>query len=260
LIADHATIQPNYNPAVGFVARTDHNPTFLDLNLTPRPKIRGVRELIFEGLFFHTPDTRGVLQTQEANIMFRAIFNNGAVLGSNLVRVAYQRLNEPFNIYKNVDIPVGGYRFRLHDIGFGSPEDRRLTFGVNERWGSFYTGTLNEFGFRSQYRPSPRFAISLTNRWNRFRLHEGDFDVDLAGIQFSYAFSRFLNTSTFVQINTAETKAASVNFRIRYTYRPDSDLIVVYNTGTRFASLAAENPEQLREQWFVVKLTYSFSL
>jgi len=260
LIADHATVQPNFNPAVGFVVRTDHSPTYLDLNLTPRPKIRGVRELNFEGMFFHAPSTQGVLRTQEWSILFRAIFNNSAVVESNLVRLTYERLNEPFNIYKNVEIPAGGYRFRRHHIGFSSPEDRRLTFGVSERWGSFYTGTLNELGFRSQYRPSPRFAISLTNRWNRFRLREGNLDVDVAGIQFSHAFSRFLHASTFVQINTAETKAASVNFRIRYTYRPDSDLIVVYNVGTRFASLAAENPEQLREQRLVFKLTYTFSL
>jgi hypothetical protein len=135
-----------------------------------------------------------------------------------------------------------------------------LTFGVGERWGNFYSGTLSELTFRSQYRPNPRFAVSLLNHWNRFRLPQGNFDVNLTGAQFSYAFSRFLNASAFAQVNTAEHQAASVNFRLRYTYRPDSDLILVYNVGTRFASLEAENPEQLREQRFAVKLTYSFSL
>jgi hypothetical protein len=47
--------------------------------------------------------------------------------------------------------------------------------------------------------------------------------------------------------------------RLRYNYRPDSDLYVIYNVGTRFASLAAANPEQLRETRFEVKFTYSFS-
>ncbi len=58
----------------------------------------------------------------------------------------------------------------------------------------------------------------------------------------------------------AEREAASVNFRIRCTNRPGSDLFIISNVGTRFASLAAENPERLREQWFAVKPTYSFSL
>jgi hypothetical protein len=60
-------------------------------------------------------------------------------------------------------------------------------------------------------------------------------------------------------MNTSNTQAVSANIRLRYNYRPDSDLYVVYNVGTRFASLATANPEQLRETRFEVKFTYSFS-
>lgn len=258
--ASHATIQPNYNPEVGFVARTDDNPSYLDVNLTPRPKLRGVRELNFESWIAHDPDTHGVLQTQEWQGTFRALFNNGAYTDEDFVDDFHQRLSKPFNIYKNVYIPAGNYHFSRHQVSFGSGEDRRLTFGVVGRWGGYYTGNLKEVAARSNYRPNARLAVSLTNRFEAFRLLEGHFDVNLAGLQVSYAFSRFLNASTFLQINTADRKAASANLRLRYTYRPDSDLYVIYNVGTRFASLAAENPVQLREQRFAVKLTYSFSL
>jgi hypothetical protein len=141
-----------------------------------------------------------------------------------------------------------------------APENRRLTASLRERWGGFYTGRLNELSLTSQYRPNARLSLGLTNGWNAFRLPQGNFDVNLAGLQVSYAFSRFLNASTFAQIDTAQTQAASVNFRVRYTYRPDSDVYIVYNAGTRFESLAADNPLQLREQRLVVKFTYSFSL
>lgn len=258
--AARGTIQPNYNPEVGFLNRPDDRPTYLDLNLTPRPRIRGVRELSFEAWIDHNPDTHGILQTQEWQVTFRALFNNGAYTDEDLVDAFYQRLSEPFNIYKNIYIPAGSYRFLRHQVACGSAEDRRLTFSVRERWGGFYTGNLNELTVRSQYRPNPRLSLSLINLWNAFRLPQGNFDVDLAGLQVSYAFSRFLNATTFVQINTADREAASVNFRIRYTYRPDCDLFVIYNVGSRFQSLAAENPVQLREQRFAVKLTYSFSL
>jgi hypothetical protein len=40
---------------------------------------------------------------------------------------------------------------------------------------------------------------------------------------------------------------------------PDSDLYIIYNVGTQFASLAAANPQQIRETRFAVKFTYSFS-
>src|SRR2546422_2917088 len=45
----HKKIGPNFNPEVGFIERTDSNSDFVDVNLKPRPKIRGVRELNFEG-------------------------------------------------------------------------------------------------------------------------------------------------------------------------------------------------------------------
>ena len=56
-----------------------------------------------------------------------------------------------------------------------------------------------------------------------------------------------------------DTQAASVSFRLRYNYRPDSDLYVIYNEGTQFASIAPANPPQVRETRFAVKYTYSFA-
>jgi hypothetical protein len=54
------------------------------------------------------------------------------------------------------------------------------------------------------------------------------------------------------------TQAVSANLRLRYNYRPDSDLFIIYNVGTQFVSLAAANPQQIRETRFAVKFTYSF--
>jgi hypothetical protein len=56
--ARHNKIGPNYNPEVGFVERTDAKQDWVDLSLKPRPKIRGVRELDFEGFFSTTLRTR----------------------------------------------------------------------------------------------------------------------------------------------------------------------------------------------------------
>jgi hypothetical protein len=111
----------------------------------------------------------------------------------------------------------------------------------------------------AQYRPSSNLALALNNTVNDFRLPQGNFNIDLAGIQVSYAFTRFLNLTTFLQADTAQTKAASANIRLRYTFRPDSDLYVIYNLGARFQTLAAGNPVPTREQKFAVKLTYSWS-
>ncbi len=56
-------------------------------------------------------------------------------------------------------------------------------------------------------------------------------------------------------MDTANTQAASANIRLRWNYRPDSDLYVIYTAGQRFASLAATNPQQVVEHRFAVKFT-----
>jgi uncharacterized protein DUF5916/cellulose/xylan binding protein with CBM9 domain len=258
-LARRNKIGPNYNPEVGFVDRVDSNQSEVGLLLRQRPKIWNIRELQYEGFVFHAPDTRGVLQTQEWQTTFRAEFNNGGYTDDDIVDVFTQRITQPFNIYKNVFIPPGIYHFERHQLTYGSGQDRRFTFNLFNRFGTYYDGHLIESSVRTNYRPKARFSLATTAGWDKFSLPEGRFSVALASVQANYSFSRFLTTSTLVQLDTANTQAVSANVRLRYNYRPDSDLYVIYNVGTRFASLAAANPEQLRETRIEVKFTYSFS-
>jgi hypothetical protein len=260
LLADHRKIGANFNPEVGFLERTDCVCDFLDATFKPRPRIRGVRELNFEGFIFHAPDTQGVLQTQEWQGTFRVEFHNGSYSDDDIVDVLTQRITTPFNIYKNVVIPNGIYHWTRHQITYGSPQDRRLQVQLFERFGTYYNGHLNEARIRGTYRPNQRLSFSWTEQWNRFRLDlpGGDFSVVVGSFQTNYSFSRFLTLSTLLQMNTANTQTASANVRLRWNYRPDSDLYVIYTAGQQFASLAAANPTQLFQNRFAVKWTYSW--
>jgi hypothetical protein len=59
-------------------------------------------------------------------------------------------------------------------------------------------------------------------------------------------------------MDTSNTQAVSANFRLRYNYRPDSNLYIIYNVGTQFARIAPANPPQVWETRLAVKWTYSF--
>jgi hypothetical protein len=251
-------IGPNFNPEVGFIERTDSNQEYAALTLKVRPKIAGIRELQFEGFVFHSPDTHDVVQTQEWQGTFRAEFHSGAYTDDDIADVFTQRITTPLNIYKNIFIPNGLYHFARHQLTYGSRQDRRFTYNFFERFGDYYGGTLNEFRVRANYRPTAKFSVSASQTWNRFRLPQGDFSVDLASLQGNYSFSRFLTLSSTLQMDTANTQAMSANVRLRYNYRPDSDLFIIYNVGTQFESLAAANPQQIRESRFAIKFTYSF--
>jgi len=127
----------NYNPEVGFVERTDANQGEVDLLLKQRPKFWNIRELQYEAFIFHSPDTKGVLQTQEWQTTFRADFNNGAYTDDDIVDVFTQRLTQPFNIYKKINIPPGLYHFTRHQLTYGSGRDKRFTFNLFNRFGTY---------------------------------------------------------------------------------------------------------------------------
>jgi hypothetical protein len=258
-VAERYKIGRNFNPEVGFLERNNSLSDYVDGNFKLRPRIRGVRELNFESFLFHAPDSSGQLQTQEWQATFRALFNNGAYTDDDIVDNFVQRITTPFNLYKNIYIPVGYYRWTQHQLSYGSAEDRRFTWNLYDRFGGYYGGRLNEARVRGTYRASEHLSVSLGEQWNRFQLPQGNFSIVFGDLETDYAFSRFLMLSTLVQMNTANAQGASANIRLRWNYRPDSDFFIIYTAGQRFASLAAANPMQLMEHRLAVKFTYSFS-
>ena len=257
---DHRKIGPNFNPEAGFIERADCICDYMDATLKPRPKVRGLRELNFEGFLFHAPDTHHALQTQEWQGTFRAEFNNGSYTDDDIVDVYTQQLTAPFNIYKNVLLPVGDYHWTRHQLTYGSPQDRRLMVSFFERFGTYYNGRLNEARVRSTYRANERLSFDFAEQWNRFRLPvpQGDFSVLVGSLQTNYSFSRFLTLSGIAQMNTANREAVNANIRLRWNYRPDSDLYVIYTAGQAFASLVSTNPPQFYENRLAIKFTYSW--
>lgn len=255
--AFHTEVQPNFNPEVGFVDRTDIITNSIDAQLSPRPKHGRIREYNFEGFYRRYVDTRGLLQTQEWQTTFRANFHNGAYTDDDLFDNFIQRLSSPFNIFKNVVIPPGLYHFDRHQFTYGSDRSKRFIYSFFERFGTFYNGRLNEFRTRTSYRPNPKISLSTVHTWDRFHFPEGVFNVHVGSVNGSYSFNRFLTTSLLFQVNSIDRNPLSMNFRLRYNYRPDSDLFIIYTLGNQFNSLAAGNPVLTREQRFVVKFTYS---
>ena len=256
--AFRSVIQPNFNPEVGFVDRTGLVTNFLDFQLSPRPKTGPVREYDFEGFFRYQPDTHGVLQTQEFQTTFRANFHNGSYTDDDLFDNFIQRLNTPFNIFKKVVIPAGVYHFDRHQFTYGSDKSKRFVLNFFERFGTYYNGRLNEFRVRGNYHPNPKLTFSAVHTWDRFDLNHQVYNVQVGSFNSSYSFNRFLTTSALFQVNTVEDKPFSVNLRLRYHYRPDSDLFVIYNGGSQFNSLAAGNPVLTQEKRLSLKWTYSF--
>jgi len=259
ITAGHGVTERNFNPETGFITRIDDAPTLLTTTLTPRPHKYHIRELHLSGSFVDDPNTAGQLVYRHAWPALDVVFEDSALAGGSIQNTTWQVLSKPLHLYKNVFIPIGSYRFVSNQLWFYSAGNHRFTYQNEFHWGSYFAGTLKTLLSTAEYRPNSHIDFSLNNTLDVFRLPQGNFAIDLAGIQLSYAFNRFLNASTFIQVDTAQTQAVSANLRVRYTFRPDSDLFVIYNIGSRFQALTTGNPMNIREQRFAVKLTYSWA-
>jgi Domain of unknown function (DUF5916)/Carbohydrate family 9 binding domain-like len=258
LEASRTLVQANFNPEVGFVDRTDLKTNYLDTQFTPRPQAGPVRELSFEASYQHQTDTHGVLQTNEWEGAVGAVFHNGSYTDNDLVTITTQRLLEPFVLFGNVAIPTGLYRFTRRKITYGSDPSKRLFFSALERFGGYYNGTLNVLQGELRYRPKPRVSLSASEAWNVFHFGEDRYNVHVSSFNASYSFNRLITTSVLVQENSIDRNPVSLNLRLRYNYRPDSDFYVIYNVGSQFNSIAAGNPVLLRESRLSIKLSRSF--
>src|SRR5437588_8037419 len=70
----------------------------------------------------------------------------------------------------------------------------------------------------------------------------------------------FPYTTLFRSMDTANNQGASANIRLRWNYRPDSDLFIIYTAGQRFASLVAANPPQFYEHRKSTRLNSSHTV
>src|SRR6266516_2215931 len=197
IYAGHGVTEKNFNAEMGFFTRIDDQPTIFQFNFTPRPHVLNIRELDLGGFVGHDPNTAGKLIYKEWTPNIRVLFNSSAEIDSAPHDVVYQFLGQPLHLYKDVSIPAGSYRFASHQVAYTSAGNHRVTFAASEQWGSYYTGRLNTATLTTQYRPNPHLAFAVNNTLNSFRLPQGNFNIELAGVQVSYAFNRFLNADRY---------------------------------------------------------------
>jgi len=117
---------------------------------------------------------------------------------------------------------------------------------------------MNEFQIRAKNHPKPDCRSKVRN-WDRFDSRpDCTTFTSIPGIRVSRPIVslpvHFLCRST-----RSKKDPVSVNFRLRYTYRPDSDLFIVYNLGSQFTALPLEIRFWHASPALRSKLTYSSS-
>ena len=251
-VAVYEDIGDNFNPEVGFVDRSGVRQYFSELAHTARPRfIPHVRQMEFQAFLEYYSDRQNKLATRTTQVSWETEFNNSSSFSFQPIESVTDVLTEPFQIRRGITIPSGTYNFNRHSVAYESDNSKQLVLSGEYEWGDFYSGKRDEIEVGASFRPNAHLLFDVTNSFNSVRLPQGNFTTNLFAGRVNYNFSRKLLTSALVQLNSA-ARLSAINVRLRYIYRPNSDLFVIYNQTT---GVGLERPSYS----FQVKFTRNFT-
>jgi hypothetical protein len=228
---EHLTVNPNFNPEVGFVRRLDMRREFALFRFSPRPantKSR-IRKYYYNTWAEYITTSAGQVQNRTVTGEFALDFQN-----SDHANLKFSNFHEylpvPLTLGPGVRVPVGAYDYRsvLAGYNFG-PQRFWFTTNTSLEFGTFYQGhkmsaivTTGAISWPPHVIVEPYYAL------NRIAIPQGLLNQNLVGPRITYGFSPQAFLSALLQYNTT-TNTTSSNVRLRWEYRPGSELFVVWN-------------------------------
>lgn len=217
----------DFDPALGFVPRRGIHSYSLGVNFAPRPNT-WIRQMFYELRPSVVTDLGG---RWESYRVFTAPVNYRLESGDRLefnVNPVGERLVEPFEVADGVVIAPGTYRWRQYRVEAESAAKRPLSIQATWWFGGFYDGRLDQVQVEGRWSPSALFTLEVTTERNAGRLPAGRFVQVLTGIRAQVNVSPDLTLASYIQYDN-ESDSVGSNTRLRWTFRPQGDLFVVYN-------------------------------
>ena len=233
----------HFNPEAGFVRRGDMRRSFGQFRFTPRPRSsKRVRKYYSMGSIAYVENGAGRLETRDLDGELAVEFQN-ADRFFVAVSDTYEFLPQPFAIATGINLPVGGYHYSSGRTGFTLGQRRRVSGTLSIEQGTFFNGNITTLSWaRGRVNLTSRLSIEPRVSIDRVTLVEGAFTNRLFGSRATYTMTPLMFVSALVQYNAA-SHSVSANVRLRWEYRPGSELFVVWNEqrdtlGERFPELA----------------------
>jgi hypothetical protein len=248
-------IGENYNPALGFVKRQGVRISSATVEVAPRPKFWGIRQMSFE---FNYADYYNLRErsseTQELQVTpFQWRFDSGEMVQYEYSRNT-ERLYEPWEIEDGVILPIGAYTFSTHGFQAETAANRPFFTQVEFAAGSFFGGTRRELRAEATWKKDRHLTTSFSLEQNWLRLRQGSFNTTLVMYRLDYSFTPLITLANFVQYDT-ESRNIGLQSRLRWILTPGNELFIVFNHAWQENQLDRFEAAQTR---FRVKFNYTF--
>ena len=229
--ANFSDIGAGFESQMGFVPRTGIRKYKFGGLWSPRIGRFGIRQIFVGPDFLRITETDGSLQSERVNFGPYVLFNDGSSFFIEAGR-AREGLSESFELRDGVRIEEGLYQGNEASAMLMTSESRRLSFQVFATAGAFFDGTLRVVSPGLAVRPHPRVRLSANYSRSQIRLPQpnGRFDTNLLILRGLVAISPDAFVRGLLQWNRdAENDGFSGNVQLRWTWRPGSDIYLVFN-------------------------------
>jgi len=255
----YMSIGDQFNNELGYYRRIGVRKYMLDTGVRPRPvsfQERGVREIHPHVVWNVFTDHSGKMVAKALHSGVTFFFNNG---GHSQIAVnpTYQLLESPLRLHPDSPpIPPGGYSWTTYVWDFTSDSSRALSVGGGITLGGLWSGTQRTLDGTLAYKPSYKFRVSLKVQRTAAKLDVpvSEFVTTLWTARTNYSFATNAFLDSLIQYDAAR-RLFNANIRFNFTYRPLSDLFIVYNE-QRYAT--PENPVPTG-RGLIVKFTRMFA-
>jgi hypothetical protein len=228
-------MQDNFDPALGFVQRTNVRLLRVAGSFNPRPRgFLNIQQMFHD--FYYTQFTRLDQDQVESRSFYMTIvdwhFNSGDSMHALVdFNPRYERIFDPFEISPGVVLPPGEYRFtRFSSFPISTAAKRRLQGSFGFAWGDFWSGKAEEARGSLTFKLPPWLTLAVEGNKTWARLPEGDFTATILSSRIDYSASPRLSLSSLVQYDN-RSRNLGWQTRLRWTMQPGNDLFFAFNQG-----------------------------
>ncbi|HEY0962151.1 MAG TPA: DUF5916 domain-containing protein [Pseudomonadales bacterium] len=230
--AGYKEVQRNFNPAMGFVQRTNIEDYFADAGYT-RFFSGGLLQSVYTGVDAERIEQiGGGLQSQTLRLNLLDVSTNTRDGGWLQFQRSREVVDAPFTLYSEpgrvVAMQPGDYEFDEATIGINTANQRRYSGGLRLTTGEFYDGDRNNVGVNFQWNHSRFFLLNLNYDWNDIKLPQGDFTTRLVSVNAQVAFSSQLFWVSLLQYDNV-SEELGLNTRLQWIPKAGQEGFIVLN-------------------------------
>ena len=220
--------EENFNPATGFLNRSDIVGTKAELGYTFTPNGRFLRNVTFKSIYENIDNTNGALESREFVLEPFSVETQFGDMFEIRLKQIDEVLVDDFEISPGVVIGAGAYTFDRVQFVLGSALERRFAISIDIDTGDFYDGDLLKIGGDLSWRPGRHLLLQLGYEFNDVEQPQGAFITRLYRVRADFAFNAKWSWLNVLQYdNVSET--AGFNSRLRFNPQAGRDLFLVVN-------------------------------